>query len=208
MKNKFIVKIKVLICVVIVLLFIWFLVISPMITFHSNEEKLEKAARRYFELNSDKLPIGERVKTLSLSDLYKGSYLDSDFKVPYSGKMCSVEKSWVKVKNNNGEYKYYIYLDCEVDDLTYTVMYAHLYPNSAKVEVGDEVKAGDELAGVGTTGYSTGPHLHFQVMLNGEKVDGMSLIDFSDYKQNNLFNPTFEPVFDPNQPILPVPYGP
>lgn len=114
MNNKFIGKFKVLICIAIALLFVWFLVLSPMITFHNNEEKLEKAARRYFDLNKDKLPIGERVKTLSLSDLYNESYLDSDFKIPYSGKLCSVEKSWVKVKNKNGDYKYYVYLDCGV----------------------------------------------------------------------------------------------
>ena len=35
------------------------------------------------------------------------------------------------------------------------------------------------LAGIGTTGYSTGPHLHFQVKRDGNNVDGMSLIDFT-----------------------------
>lgn len=74
-----------------------------------------------------------------------------------------------------------IVFECPIDDeITYTVTYAHLYPNSSKVKVGDSVKSGDELAGVGTTGYSTGPHLHYQVQLNGSNVDGMSLIDFSD----------------------------
>jgi len=74
-----------------------------------------------------------------------------------------------------------IKIKCEIDDeVTYTVWYAHLYPSSAKVKEGDQVKAGDELAGVGTTGYSTGPHLHYQVQFDGSNVDGMSLIDFSD----------------------------
>lgn len=86
-----------------------------------------------------------------------------------------------------------IKIKCEVDDeVTYTVWYAHLYPDTAKVKVGDSVKAGDEIAGVGTTGYSTGPHLHYQVQLNGSNVDGMSLIDFSD-KQSS-----YKPSFDNN----------
>lgn len=73
-----------------------------------------------------------------------------------------------------------IKIKCEIDeDVTYTVWYAHLYPDSAKVQVGDSVKSGDEIASVGTTGYSTGPHLHYQVEINGNNVDGMSLIDFS-----------------------------
>ena len=73
-----------------------------------------------------------------------------------------------------------IYLECEIDDLKYTVLYMHLYPDTAKVQAGDTVKAGQEIAGVGTTGYSTGPHLHYQVKLNGSNVDGMSLIYFGD----------------------------
>ena len=96
-----------------------------------------------------------------------------------------------------------IYLDCPIDEeLTYTVIYAHLYPGTAKVKEGDSVKVGDELAGIGTTGYSTGPHLHFQVQVDGENVDGMSLIDFSDKT----------PPFNPNYPgINPggiTPYNP
>ena len=72
-----------------------------------------------------------------------------------------------------------IYLQCEVDDIIYEVSYAHLYPNSAKVKTGDKVIAGQQIAGIGTTGYSTGPHLHFQVKKNGINIDGMSLIDFN-----------------------------
>lgn len=84
-----------------------------------------------------------------------------------------------------------IKIKCVIDEeVTYTVWYAHLYPDTAKVKVGDNVKAGDELAGVGTTGYSTGPHLHYQVQLDGNNVDGMSLIDFSDKM------PTFRPNTD------------
>ena len=81
-----------------------------------------------------------------------------------------------------------IKIKCEIDDeVTYTVWYAHLYPSSAKVKEGEQVRAGDELAGVGTTGYSTGPHLHYQVMYDGNNVDGMSLIDFSD--KNTIYKP-------------------
>ncbi len=48
----------------------------------------------------------------------------------------------------------------------YTTTYAHL--SDVYVYVGQEVAQGDYLGAVGSTGYSTGPHLHFEIRLNGE----------------------------------------
>lgn len=83
------------------------------------------------------------------------------------------------VTNKNASGGNMIYLECEVDDIIYEVSYAHLYPNSSKVKSGEKVTAGQHIAGIGTTGYSTGPHLHFQVKKEGNNIDGMSLIDFN-----------------------------
>lgn len=114
MEKKIIKNIKILIGVALVAAFVWFIVVSPMITFHKNEKSLENAARRYFEINSDKLPTGERVKTISLKELYNDSYLKEDFYAPYSKKSCSITNSWVKVKRENNEFNYYVYLDCGI----------------------------------------------------------------------------------------------
>ena len=113
MNKKLLNTIKFLITIAIICSFVWFLVISPMITFNKYENTFKEAAERYYELNSNKLPTGERVKTLSLNALYKESYLKDDFYIAYSKKPCSLEKSWVKVRRDkNGEYEYLVYLEC------------------------------------------------------------------------------------------------
>ena len=114
MDKKILGKMKLAVTVIVVLGFVWFLIISPMRTFHQNEKKLEQAAKRYFELNSSQLPVGDRVKTISLQTLYHKSYLEEDIFIPYTKKTCSVTDSWVKVKQINGEYKYYVYLQCGI----------------------------------------------------------------------------------------------
>lgn len=51
----------------------------------------------------------------------------------------------------------------------YVTRYAHNKENT--VEVGDTVKKGQVLAIMGSTGRSTGPHVHFEVLHNGKAVD-------------------------------------
>jgi len=51
----------------------------------------------------------------------------------------------------------------------YTTGYAHMVELPV-VKTGDKVKKGQLIGHVGSTGRSTGPHLHFQVQLNGERI--------------------------------------
>jgi murein DD-endopeptidase MepM/ murein hydrolase activator NlpD len=57
-----------------------------------------------------------------------------------------------------------------------TTLYAHILAGGIKVSVGQQVVKGEEIALVGSTGYSTGPHLHFEVRVNGSTTDPMAYL--------------------------------
>jgi peptidoglycan hydrolase FlgJ len=56
----------------------------------------------------------------------------------------------------------------------YETRYAHL--SAVSVHVGDQVAPGTPIGAVGTTGYSTGPHLHFEVRHDGQTIDPAPLL--------------------------------
>ncbi len=57
-----------------------------------------------------------------------------------------------------------------------TTLYLHIKSGGLLVKEGQKVKAGQTIAKVGSTGLSTGPHLHFEVRINGERQDPMKYI--------------------------------
>ena len=72
---------------------------------------------------------------------------DSDIGGPYPSYWDST--NYIIIEHSNGEFSRYDHLDY----------------NSAKVRVGQEVSAGQEIANIGMTGYTYVPHLHFQVFV-------------------------------------------
>jgi len=56
----------------------------------------------------------------------------------------------------------------------YVTRYAH--NQSASVAVGQTVTRGEQIALMGSTGHSTGPHLHFEVLHNGQPIDPLIFV--------------------------------
>ena len=74
-------------------------------------------------------------------------------------------------RNSDGSYRSYgEYIVIDHHDGTMT-LYAHMYPNSRRVFEGENVVQGQVIGTVGTTGNSTGNHLHFEVRINGRCVN-------------------------------------
>ena len=73
----------------------------------------------------------------------------------------------------------------------YETLYGHC--SAFKVRVGQQVKRGDVIGYVGNSGLSTAPHLHYEVSLNGEKVNPVN------YYFNDLTAVEYEDLIELSQ---------
>ena len=98
-----------------------------------------------------------------------------DIAVSQGTAIHAVQDGRVVSAGNAGDYGLCVVIE---DDKGYQSRYAHC--SSLSVTAGQEVKRGDVIAAVGSTGNSTGPHLHLEVMLNGEYLNPYYFVDTGD----------------------------
>lgn len=103
-----------------------------------------------------------------ISDHFGGArnHRGIDLAAPLGTNIYAADDGVVRVAGLNSSYGYYIIVDHQ--DGTET-LYAH--SSLLLVTVGQEVKRGQVIALVGSTGHSTGPHLHFEVRIGGINFD-------------------------------------
>ena len=103
-------------------------------------------------------------------------YCSSDHRgvdfVPGNGApIFAIADGVVAASEFGGGYGQYVYLEHDINGRSVLTVYAHMQRGSSPLRVGDVVQVGDFIGLVGNTGISTGPHLHFEVRIEGEYVD-------------------------------------
>lgn len=92
----------------------------------------------------------------------------TDIAAPLGTPILAAADGVVVTATWHNSYGYYVKIK---HDDTYSTLYAHC--SALHVSVGQTVKQGQVIADCGSTGYSTGPHLHFEVIQNGVRVDAL-----------------------------------
>jgi murein DD-endopeptidase MepM/ murein hydrolase activator NlpD len=83
----------------------------------------------------------------------------------------------IKVQANDGGFGNDVWVEHDVDGKQFVSVYGHMEDNSFKVVTGQHVEVGDILGLVGSTGNSTGPHLHLEVHVDGVPVDPLAWLE-------------------------------
>ena len=90
-------------------------------------------------------------------------------RVGYNSSVYAAKAGTVIVSQYSSSYGNYVAISHGSGN---TTLYAHL--SSRKVSVGQKVKQGDVIGITGSTGNSTGPHLHFEITENGVRINPLS----------------------------------
>ena len=138
--------------------------------FDANGKSVEKALMKT-PINGARLssPFGMRKHPISgFTKMHQGTDFAAPMGTPImaSGSGTVVLAKWcggggncVKIKHNS----------------TYSTIYAHMKNFAKGIRAGKKVKQGQIIGYVGSTGISTGPHLHYEVVVNGKKVNSQKL---------------------------------
>lgn len=110
-------------------------------------------------------PFGKRRHPILQYEIF---HKGVDLAVPRNTPVMAAADGTIEIIGRKGSYGKYIRLGHKGG---YQSAYAHLNGYRQDLKVGSKVKRGEVIGYVGTTGRSTGPHLHFEVLKNGKVVN-------------------------------------
>ncbi len=156
--------------------------IKPLSYTRQQTEKTTPVSKEELEnLNSICIPVNGRVTSEYSWRVHpiSGEYLFHSG-IDIAGNMgedikCALDGKVIEIDTVGTATSYGKYIKVEHESGVVT-----LYGHCSKIinRVGDSVKKGQVIALVGSTGNSTGPHLHFEVRVNGQKLDPSLVADF------------------------------
>lgn len=111
---------------------------------------------------------GQREETEVVSANHQGIDIGANEGTPIYASMAGT----VTVSSEEGEYGKHI----DITNGEVLTRYAHC--SKLLVKEGEEVKPGDKIAEVGSTGNSTGPHLHFEIRRDDRVINPEAILDF------------------------------
>lgn len=111
-------------------------------------------------------PFGSRNTGISGASTYHGGI---DIGADYGSNVFASDSGTVLVSTKNSSYGNYVTIS---HGNGFTTLYAHM--SSRVVSAGQTVTRGQIIGYAGSTGISSGPHLHFEIWLNGNRVDPLN----------------------------------
>jgi len=95
-----------------------------------------------------------------------------DIAVDYGTPVYAAASGTIEQAGWNGGYGRYVKIN---HGGGYETVYGHM--SSLAVASGEKIKKGDVIGFAGSSGYSTGPHVHFEILVNGENVNPLSVMN-------------------------------
>ncbi len=111
---------------------------------------------------------GMRINPITGKERY---HTGIDMKAKKGSPILAVDEGKVVLAGWAGDYGKMVMIEHDNGAIT---LYAHC--SSLCVDAGDEVDVGQKIAEVGSTGMSTGPHLHFEIRINGDTVNPLDYL--------------------------------
>ena len=103
---------------------------------------------------------------------YNKMHQGTDFAAPTGTPIMASGSGIIEVAKWNGAYGKYIRIR---HNSKYKTAYAHLSGYARGIKSGTKVRQGQTIGYVGSTGRSTGPHLHYEVLVNGKRMNSQRL---------------------------------
>jgi hypothetical protein len=110
-------------------------------------------------------PVTHQKKHHNGTDIWS-SHEPCWIEAPYDATVLEATKS----KAAGGGFGNYVILLMKIDGVFYTSLFAHMQDGSLKVKKGQKIEAGNPLGKMGTTGMSTGKHLHWELRIGKKHI--------------------------------------